>query len=188
MLIVQLLDAIAWPAALVFIILLFRRPIIGLIPRLRSARYKHFELDFGKKLNELESQAERAELPEPDERPAEVYKSPNESTFRDYIETLAPISPRMAVAEAWRHVELTLRDAASGRGQPVPRGMTSLSRQLELGGILPRDAASIVRDLRPLRNKAIHDHEFELDPDQAIEFGALAERVVASIAVPKASD
>ena len=64
----------------------------------------------------------------------------------------------------------------------------TLSRQLESGGILPRDAASLVRDLRPLRNQAIHAHEFDLDPEQAIEFGALAERIIASIPVPPESE
>ena len=64
----------------------------------------------------------------------------------------------------------------------------TLSRQLESGGILPRDAASLVRDLRPLRNQAIHAHEFDLDPEQAIEFAALAERIIASIPVPPESE
>ena len=115
--VVQLLEAVAWPVVLVFAIALFRRPIIRLLPTLRSARYKHLELQFGKRLDELGSQAEKADLPEPEARPAWVYESPDEWTFGDYIERLAPISPRMAIAEAWRHVELALRDAASRRGQ-----------------------------------------------------------------------
>ena len=186
--VIQLLEAIAWPVALVVGITLFRRPIIKLIPTLRSARYKDLELQFGKRLDELGSQAEKAELPEPEARPAWVYESPDEWTFRDYIERLAPISPRVAIAEAWRRVELALRDAASRRGQRIPGDVMTLSRQLESGGILPRDAASLVRDLRPLRNQAIHAHELDLDPEQAIEFAALAERIIASIPVPPESE
>ena len=185
--VVQLLEAVAWPVVLVFAIALFRRPIIRLLPTLRSARYKHLELQFGKRLDELGSQAEKADLPEPEARPAWVYESPDKWTFGDYIERLAPISPRMAIAEAWRHVELALRDAASRRGQRIPRDVMTLSRQLESCGILPRDAASLVRDLRPLRNQAIHAHEFDLDPERAIEFAVLVERIIASIAVPPES-
>ena len=126
--VIQLLEAIAWPVALVVGITLFRRPIIKLIPTLRSARYKDLELQFGKRLDELGSQAEKAELPEPEARPAWVYESPDEWTFRDYIERLAPISPRVAIAEAWRRVELALRDAASRRGQRIPGDvMTTVS-------------------------------------------------------------
>ena len=186
--VVQLLEAIAWPAVLVFAIALFRRPFMRLIPTLRSARYKDFELQFGKRLDELGSQAAKAELPDPEARPARMYESPDESTLRDYIERLAPISPRVAIAEAWRHVELALRDAASRSGQPIPRHVMTLSRQLESGGILPRDAASLVRDLRPLRNQAVHAQEFDLDPERAIEFAALAERIIASVAVPAESE
>ena len=164
-----------------FAIALFRSQIVTLIPTLRSARFQQLELQFGERIDELESKSEKADLPKPEARSAWVHESPDDLTFGNYIERLAPISPPAAISDAWRRVELALRYAASQRDQRVPRNVMTLSSQLESDGILPRDAASLVRDLRPLRNQAVHAHEFDLEPERAIEFAAIAERIVASI-------
>jgi hypothetical protein len=56
---------------------------------------------------------------------------------------------------------------------------------LEVAGVLPRDAVFLLRDLRVLRNRAVHAGDTDLEPDQAIEFARLAERVIASIRTSK---
>ena len=184
----KLVEAIAWPAVLGGVVIWLRKPLAGLVAALRSAKYKDLELDFGKKLEEVEAKAESARLPEPGEPPAWTRESPDEWTFGDYIERLAPISPRAAISEAWRHVEVALSAAARRTGQQLPRRPLELARFLQREGRLPRDAAALVDDLRVLRNWAVHTEDADIDPEQAIEFGRLAERVIASISFREGDD
>lgn len=176
-----LVQALAWPALVVLAVVLLRDPLTRLLPTLRSAKYKDLEFQFGEKLGELGDVATQAKLPER-ELPADwVYRDPDEFTFRHYIERLAPISPRAAIAEAWRGVEVAFTDAAQREGIPEGRPLTQIVRGLEARGSLPRDALPLVDDLRILRNRAVHAEDFEPEPAQAVEFGHLAERLMASV-------
>ncbi|MDH4245628.1 MAG: hypothetical protein OEV38_17950 [Nitrospira sp.] len=179
--------SVAWPGVLVGILIWLRKPLATLVTALRSARFKDLELSFSKKLDELEGKAEQAKLPAPGTRPAWVYENPDDWTFGDYIERLAPISPRAAISEAWRHVELALKAAATRSGGKPPTRTTDSAQSLQQEGLLPRDAASLVEDLRALRNRAVHADDFDIDPERAIEFARLAERVIASIRPPGAA-
>lgn len=179
----NLIDSLAWPSVVVVAVILLRRPLAGLLPLLRHAKYKDLEFHFGQKLDELERRADDADIPETAERPAWVYESPDEWTFGDYIERLAIVSPRVAISEAWRHVELALRGSAERLGKPLPRHVVGVARLLRSEGWLPRDAVGLLEDLRVLRNQAVHARDFDLDTEQAIEFSKLAERLIATIQV-----
>jgi hypothetical protein len=181
--IAKTVESVAWPAVLVGILIWLRKPLEALVATIRIAKYKDIELSFGKKLEELEGKAEKAGLPEPKEPPAWVYESPDDWTFGDYIERLSPISPRAAITEAWRHVEVALKEAARRIGKGSRLRPVELARFLHQEGRLPRDAVGLVDDLRALRNQAVHADDGHITPDRAIEFGRLAERVIASISV-----
>jgi len=177
--------SIAWPAAVLLSVLILRRPLTRLLPHLRRAHFKDLDLEFGETLKKLEHKADDAKLPEPTEPPPWAYDSPDEWTFRDYIERLAPISPRVAISEAWRYVELALRDAAGQGLENKHVSTVQVARTLLATGKLPRDAVSLIEDLRSLRNKAVHSSDFDLGTDQAVEFAALAERLLATISIAR---
>lgn len=176
-------DAVAWPAVVVGVLIWLRKPVENLATALRSAKIKDIELSFENKLAELECKAEVAKLPEPGEPPAWVSEDPSKWTFGDYIERLAIVSPRAAISEAWRHVETALREALRRIGRPLPRRTIDAARLLHEDGRLPQDAVSLVDDLRALRNQAVHAGEMDIDSQRAVEFGRLAERLIASINV-----
>jgi len=184
----KVIGSIAWPAVLVGVIVWLRKPLLRLAGSLRSAKYKNVELEWGQKLEQLEGKADQAKLPEPGERPAWVYESPDDWTFGDYIERLAPISPRAAISEAWRHVETALKEAGRRIGNASPRHSYQLARFLQEQNRLPRDAAALVEDLRGLRNQAVHSDDADISPERAIEFGRLAERVIASLRFDEPGD
>ena len=177
----SVIASLAWPVVTLIAVLVLRQPLARLLPTLRRAKYKGFDLEFGERLDELEERADEARLPEPVEPPAWVHESPDDWTFGDYIERLAPVSPRVAITEAWRHVELALKDAGARIGQPKSQHLARVARELQSAGRLSRDAVSLVDDLRGLRNRAAHAREFDLEPEQALEFARLAERLIASI-------
>lgn len=181
--IANVIGSLAWPITMLTAVILLRKPIGKLLPLLRRAKYKDLDLEFGQKLEELEQKANRASLPKSIEPPVWAGENPDDWTFGDYIERLAPISPRVAISEAWRHVELALKEAAKKLGIAESRDTLQVAKAMQESGMLSRDAVSLLADLRGLRNRAVHAKEFDLDPDQAMEFARLAERLLASIQV-----
>lgn len=179
----EIVKALAWPVTVLIGVLLLRKPLADLIPRISEFKYKDFQIDFGKKLNELEKRADLAKLPDVKSPPEWAFESPDEWLLGDYIERLAPISPRAAISEAWRHVEQALRDSARRSGVTEPRSTVNLIRVLAERGTLPRDAVALANDLRGLRNQAVHASDFALSAAQAAEFGHLAERLIAALKV-----
>jgi hypothetical protein len=162
------------------LVVVLRRPIASLIPSLSRVRYKDFELDFTKKLQELESEAQRSRLPAP-MLPEPGQRSGVPTTFQEYIERLSELSPRSAVAEAWRFVETALRDAVERLGRPAPRSPRAMEEVLANEMDIDRRTLSLLAELRNLRNQAVHGEEFALQPEQAREFGELALRIAGAL-------
>jgi len=170
----QLAAALGWPIATIIIILILRKPIAGLIPLLQRLKYKDLELDFGRRIEEIKDEV-ADELPPASEVQA-LPSAPDSS-----IITLARVSPRSAVMEAWRSLEETLIQrarkelAAKGENeQPLlpHRAIMFLERSGNFKNIIP-----ILKDLRGLRNEAAHAPDFALSPESAIEYASVAERV-----------
>lgn len=180
--IASLADSVAWPAAVVAIVLALKKPLARLIPNLRQLQYKDIRVDFGKKLEEMEAEADRAELPEQAEPPAslgtqDVYPR----TFQEYVARIAETSPRAAIAEAWRFVETTLHQIAEEQDLPQPNSAAAIEHFLKRHEGIPPATANLLRELRQLRNRAVHAGDFELTSEQAREYGALAVRLTSAI-------
>ena len=181
--IAQLIESLAWPGVVLAAVIVLRKPLRELLPLLRRAKYKDLDILFGQKLEKLEEKADQAKLPAPAEPPPWAFESPDDWMFGDYIERLAPVSPRVAISEAWRFVGLALKEAARKLGQRPSHNILRVARALQEADRLPRDAVSLLADLQGLRNRAVHASDFEMEPNQALEFARLAERLIASIRV-----
>jgi len=166
--------SLAWPGAVVLLVLILRRPIASLIPHLRRMKYRNLELDFDKKLEELEAGVKEAKLPAPAPEAVPALPQPWPTTFREYIERLAGLSPRAAVMEAWRFVEAALRDATQSAGPAVLRSPRAMQEYVISKTDLDPQTVALIDDLRVLRNEAAHASEFSISPEQACEFGDLA--------------
>jgi hypothetical protein len=155
---VEMIKALAWPIAVLIIVFMLRHPLTALFVGIKGVKYKGVELEFGKELAKLE---ERAELI--DEIPSELLMRPvqqvpprqmqgAEEPLNAYVERLAAISPRAAITEAWRRVELAMREAANrtDSSSPPTASFKSLVNVLEAGGMLPRKAIPLLQDLRNL--------------------------------------
>jgi len=160
--IAEMTKALAWPLAVVGLVLLLRRPLSQLIPLLQRLRYGGLELDFGRRVRELAAVAE-GQLPARDESPA---------ASEAYVARLARLSPRAVVVEAWLRVE----EAALEAGQKAGLGLTSrelrqpllLGQALEDAGLMDEQQMEIFHRLRNLRNAAAHASDFELEPEAAL--------------------
>jgi len=200
---VELVKALAWPLAILVTVLLLRKPLVRLLPHLLRLRYKDFELEFGEKLEKLGARV--GEL-SGDVRPAvtEVEVSAwttapgkeavapkdwlsglREGKLTDQVQALAYLSPRAAITEAWRHLEQAIDAAAVESGRAQPRSFQERLDLLQAARLFGHVELSIARDLRALRNQAVHKRDFPLAPDQAIEFARVVEILIGRLGMGK---
>lgn len=173
--IADLVKSLAWPASLVLAVLVFRKPLLELIPALRRLRFKEFEIEFGRELLEAERRATTLR-PSPVQRPLEAEAVPQR------LRQIASVSPSAAILEAWRDVEAAAAEAGSRRGISVTGGTWELFLALEKEGVLNSTEAAILNSLRQLRNKVAHTPEGELiNEEQALRYAAIAARLAEAL-------
>jgi len=171
----ELIGSLAWPGTILLAVLLLRKEIQGLIPSLRHLKYRDLELDFRAQLEELEDRIAGA-----GEFEVEVIPDPEFEREIDQAraERLAPISPRAAVAEAWRGIEETLSEVAEKFDPEAPRASgRRLAKQLAAKGAISPSTASLLDEMGILRDQAVHAGEFTLNAGDAIEYADLAVRI-----------
>lgn len=177
----ELVNALAWPVAIVLIVLILRKPLGALLPEVTRLRWKDFEVEFAKKIVEIEKQAEAA-LPTTQEFPVSIAE-PTDQITADRFTLLAELSPPAAILESWIDIELALREAASRHEIPANTRQSpimlidALSRQDKLDP----QTRGILENLRALRNEVVHARSTDLTTLRAKEFRDLALRVVAKL-------
>jgi hypothetical protein len=170
--IASIVGSISWPTVFVAAFYFLRKPIRELLPLLQRLKYKEIELEFAKRVEEINAEVEQ-ELPN-------VSGMPETQSVNDAIETEGK-SPRSAVLEAWMLVEMKAANAARRLGwepssQKSTRG-TYAMKFLENQPQLDRRLIGSLRDLRSLRNQAAHLADFALSPSSAADYVASATRL-----------
>lgn len=175
-LLASLVDSLAWPASLAMVVFLLRNALRRLIPDLHNMRYKELELEFGRKVARLDEKAAAAELPSP--------IAPQAKDVDSVVNRLVPISPRAAVTEAWREVELAMREAAQRHNVDLSQqlGVRLMAENLRDAGVLSPAAVEVLTELRILRNEALHAREVDLSAEDAWEYASVAERLRGQLA------
>lgn len=172
-LIASIVESLAWPIAIIVLVLILRGPIARLIPLIEKLKYKDVEIEFGRKLAAAKAEAEVSDIADSsDAEPEHEYE----------IEELAKVSPRAAVSEAWRWVEMaSLSTAERVLGKRPTNYIAAFRaiRRLEREEHISVPVYRLMRELRELRNKAVHAPEFAISIDTAMEYADTA-RWVAS--------
>ena len=167
----------AWPISILILALLLRRPIMKVIPSITKLKAGNFEFEFSRRIEELEQEAERVELPDIDEFDFSIFGKQASSIFR-----LADINPRSAILESWLMVETAISEVAIQYGfdeqSNVYRSTTYLLKKLTDEDVLSKDIRNIVNRLRHLRNQAVHEIDFDISSDQIYDYINLSLRVV----------
>jgi hypothetical protein len=173
--IAELVKSLAWPAAGIAAVLVFRRPLLDLIPALRRLRFKEFEIEFGRELLEAERRAILL----------------GSSTTQGLLENeaapqrlrqIASVSPSAAILEAWRDIEAAAVDVTSGRGVTVTGGMWELFLALKKEALLNSTEFALLNSLRQLRNKIAHTPEGEVvNEEQALRYAEIATRLAEAL-------
>ena len=183
----SIVSSLIWPIVVVFIVIILRRPLQDLIAdlgrRLHSIKFPGGEAEFSDELAEIKEAADEANLPPaPISPPVGPLLLEVEGYEKQWIK-LAELSPRAAITEAWRQVEIAMREVARRYeiSEKDSRSPLTLIRELGKRQILTPDILAIVGDLRGIRNTAAHGLRVEITQTDAAEYVALAKRVIAKL-------
>lgn len=173
--IAALVQALAWPVAVLLIVLIFRKKITELLSE-RMTRFKAgpLEVEWARQISETQAELEEAGATPP------VTSDLMDPTMRD----LAQRSPSAAIVEAFAQIESALRRVAKSwlpeEDTDRPGGLR-LARLLERRGALPEETVRAVEGLTVLRNLSAHGRAGDLTVERAVEYLALAQAVIFAI-------
>ena len=170
----SVIRAVAWPAVFVASVYILRRPLGAVITGIVKLRYKDLEVEFGRELARVQ---EQLQLPRNEKSRAKLEPPPAEAAVADevldYYASIAEVSPRAAVLEAWIGFETTA--ASSARvldllhgDRPVP--FRQLLAALRKGQLLSDGDISGLTKLRELRNQVVHDPHAHISREDAVRY------------------
>lgn len=173
--IASIVSSVAWPGAIVLVVITFRKPIGRLILSLQRAEIKGTVWEFGPAVRDLESRALPDLLP-PMEQP--------EPPLPDFVE-VAEKSPIAAVLISYRDVEQTAAELAERAGLLILSGPKGGAFQgfeaLEDAGLISASTGQTIAELRMLRNTAVHAPESSFDLDSTLTYNTVASSVTSSL-------
>lgn len=183
----SIVGSLAWPLAIVGIVFMFRRSLAKLIPGIQRLKYKDVEVEFGRQLEEVKEElgpppSPPVNLPAPELQRRLPVSVP--STDVRYFQTLAEISPRAAILEAWIEFEMAANRAVetlglNREGRPLSmQRLFDVLRERELIG--PPEVDALTR-LRALRNQVVHGPEPDLSPSLVAEYASVLRRITRDI-------
>ena len=179
--IAELITALIWPVTALIIVLLLRKSILELIPRLSRLSVGDVELEFDEQLAQVAVQAEVADLPPDDGSPAMRSATNTHLDHQPTPEASKIVYPKGAILEAWQAIEEVLDEKLSRANRPKPRSARGKAQQLALEGALDGPKLKMLIDLWGLRNIAAHEKDFKPTPQQAAEYSQLADRLIKAI-------
>lgn len=159
--IVELMKAVAWPSVVVLVLSQFRESIANLMPRLEKFKHKDTEIEFSNSITRMETEisADEDVIAIAQTRPI------GEQEQDKLLFKLAELSPRSAIIEAWRFLELSAIKAIARAYPDIPAPHLLNSKQMK--GLMSDELLSEreyrdFEELRRLRNMAAHSENFDL--------------------------
>jgi hypothetical protein len=170
---IALIDSIAWPATILVMFYMLRKPIKSLLPFVENVKYKDLEVTFRKGLQEARTEAGEAGID---------FKSSSEE--KENIYRLAETSPSYAIVEAWKEIELAAKDKINQlvkNKETLSEAQQDPLSHLELTGALIPSTIRAIRELWALRNQTIHIEDLKLSKEDVLEYVILAKAISKQI-------
>ena len=180
--IVEFVKALAWPVAIVVIVVFLRRPIVDILMQLASGLRRLRAGQSDAEFDRIAGQA-KAELT------ATVSAIPTVGTGAAPIPVLlrfaatADDDPAAAITQSLGAVEAALRDLLGSSGKLVPVGTgdpTAIARFARDQGLVPESIVRAVDGVVTLRNSAAADPQ-RVTKDQAVKYLALVDALLFAI-------
>jgi hypothetical protein len=157
--IVELIKALAWPASIIVVALLFRKQLVSLLAAIKKGKFGPAEFEFEREISYIEAHAELPVTPAP------------VGAFQTAAE-----DPRGAILTAWLKVEERIIRLVMGRGltNGPRRSPHRAYEELLRSGLLSESSLEVLKGLRWLRNEAAHAAEFTPTPNAVVSYMRLA--------------
>lgn len=160
--IAKIIDSLAWPASILFVLFLIRGELPMIARSLKKLKYKDLELEFEKSAQEI---VEKAKLSLPETSKNIQLSGQSQNELIDRLISISELAPRSAILEAWLVVEAAAVDIVKKKGISAftsHPGPMRLRDYLVKGELLNKDQQVVFEQLRKLRNDAVHvaDAEF----------------------------
>lgn len=174
----RLLEATIWPLVIGWIFWSVRSELRALLGRMKSAKYKDFEATFERGLAVTEDVARKAIIMSPTMSSTFLALSLKDPNKYSEVSALAMTSPRAAIMDAWRELELAAVTAALNNRVSLTgkRGRVSgiaAIDHLHESRLISEQVKNLYLHLRELRNQANHA-AFEMGVDEAKRYAGLA--------------
>jgi uncharacterized protein YutE (UPF0331/DUF86 family) len=173
----SIIKSLAWPVVVLTIAILLRQPIVKILSNLSKVTYNNLEVNFGEKLDELNSSLESKNIPENNMQ--------NANSNEDEIITLAQISPAASITMAWSMIEQeilrTIKRLRISPDHPLDNSPFKNINLLKTEGLIDLETENTLNELRNLRNKAVHGHPSNENISQieAIKYYKLSKKVIS---------
>ncbi|NMM47809.1 hypothetical protein [Marinigracilibium pacificum] len=167
--IIELIDKLIWPATLLFLFFLLKKPIRELIPFVSKAKFSELELEFDRKMEKIKIEAEMEfENQSPD--------------YKTSLIELAHDMPSSSILEAWKVIE-SKTEALILKSNPnidlnKPSRYKLMQDTLEGNHLLETKKIKIFDDLRQIRNKVAHVPDYVVTKEQAINYISIAIKLI----------
>ena len=175
--VVDLFEALAWPAAIVVIVIFLRRPIVDILMQLASGLRRLRSGQSDAEFDRIVSQV-KAELT------ATVSAGgPAALPVLLRFAAAAEADPAAAITQAYAAVEAALRELLGSTGKLVPVGSgdpTAVARFARDQGLVPESIVRAVDGMVTLRNAVTADPS-RVTSDQAATFLALVDALLFAI-------
>jgi hypothetical protein len=162
---IQLISVLAWPATVLVLAIVFRGSVRDLVKRLSAITVGGVRGELREGLDKVEG--EIRSLPGPKRDGADL-------SALDRLLRIAEISPRAAVLEAWRDVEVGTKHVTEAYGLADPKRSaiagSKAIHDLVSRGLLPRNVQSVYQQLRRLRSRAAHAPDSVVTPEEAVRY------------------
>jgi hypothetical protein len=160
----KLVEALAWPAVVVSVLLIVRKELPAIARSLRKLKFKDVEVEFGEAAKAVAAETKQA-VPPPKPDVKVLGDTQDSATAR--LEAIAELSPRAAILEAWLRVEAAAADLIRKQGSASlssTPGPLRLREGLQRAEVLTPPQVSAFESLRRLRNEAVHTPDAEFTP------------------------
>jgi len=163
--IVEMTKALAWPGFILSCAIIYRRQINGALGIMTRIRYGDVEMEFSHKISELSAETLSA-------RP--LVSDEDASKLRRDLLAIAARRPRVAILEAWRHVENELVQKAHDSGLDAPPATLTmplmLSYYMSEKGVISPSQDGLVSSLRALQQRAAREVNQSISLNDAIKY------------------
>lgn len=170
----NIIDSIAWPIGITVVAISLRGELKTLLARTKRIKHNDTEFEFSE---EIKAASEEASTTLP-ELPIIGFK--NAKALE-----LAKLSPRGAILESWLGIEEALNNYAKRHGLEIDEKRSFTIQNLMFHQLdyqqIGKGVLDMLHRLRKIRNDAVHLRDLDIEPESAMEFSQLANRVTQRI-------